>query len=699
MRLKPSTPPDPAHARGLRRWFQGPVTATILVAAVASAFSVFGGAAQAEAQVPVAVTGLAPNFGSTSGGTTVTIVGTHLAQTTAVRFGTKYVRFVVDSSTEITVSSPAKGAGTVDIRVDTKVGRSPRTQADEFTFVDQPPRTVQIDPEYPDYSCAGNQDLATWTPPSGVSGLTGFFVLIQQFYDSGPVVRTFTLGPDQSSVPFTVINGETTVLVFTITAAGVARRPFGGATQTGLGVPLAMSWNNTGANSVADGSATVSFIWGGPPQATETGGDVADDTVEVTASRGAGTEDVPASVDGVTANFAGLTDGTAYTISDTVSNVCGTSSSQFAPEFTPGVPPSISGTPGTGQVGDPYSYSLAVAGDPAPALSLTQGALPPGLSLAGDGTISGTPTTPGTYDATVTATNDVGIQDISSGQASESFPIEITEAPTITSSPAATFTVGEQSSFDVTATGYPAPEISETGSMPEGLVFDIQPGGTATISGTPAPGTGGVYPITITASNGIEPDAVQYFVLTVAPTITSAPSATTLAGAPFSFTVTTAGLPVASITKSGSLPTGLHFTDDRNGTATISGTPGARSGGVYPLTITATFGTGSSAQTAVQQLTLTVDQPLAITSPAWVKAYVGETFGFTVKTVGFPGATDITEVGALPDGLTFTYDGGSTATISGEAVPGTEAVYSLDIEATNDAGGSAGQTLTLVVKS
>jgi hypothetical protein len=158
MRLETHIRPDRAGARWLRRWFQGPVAATIVVASLASAFSVLGGAAQAEAQVPVAVTGLAPSFGSTSGGTTVTIVGTHLAQTTAVRFGITYVKFVVDSSTEITVISPAKGAGTVNIRVDTKIGLSGRTQADQFTFVDQPPKTVLIDPEYPDYSCAGNLD-------------------------------------------------------------------------------------------------------------------------------------------------------------------------------------------------------------------------------------------------------------------------------------------------------------------------------------------------------------------------------------------------------------------------------------------------------------------------------------------------------------------------------------------------------------
>ncbi len=39
--------------------------------------------------------------------------------------------------------------------------------------------------------------------------------------------------------------------------------------------------------------------------------------------------------------------------------------------------------------------------------------------------------------------------------------------------------------------------------------------GTATLAGTPAAGTGGSYPFTITASNGIGTDATQSFTLTV----------------------------------------------------------------------------------------------------------------------------------------------------------------------------------------
>jgi hypothetical protein len=39
--------------------------------------------------------------------------------------------------------------------------------------------------------------------------------------------------------------------------------------------------------------------------------------------------------------------------------------------------------------------------------------------------------------------------------------------------------------------------------------------GTGTLSGPPGPGTGGSYPITFTAANGVLPDAVQNFTLIV----------------------------------------------------------------------------------------------------------------------------------------------------------------------------------------
>ena len=104
--------------------------------------------------------------------------------------------------------------------------------------------------------------------------------------------------------------------------------------------------------------------------------------------------------------------------------------------------------------------------------------------------------------------------------------------------------------------------------------------GTATLAGTPAAGSKGSYPITITATNGVSPNATQSFTITVnaAPAArrSPAPAATTFAaGSAGTFTVTTTGIPTAALsaTSSPALPSGVTFKDNGNGTATLAGTP------------------------------------------------------------------------------------------------------------------------------
>jgi hypothetical protein len=86
--------------------------------------------------------------------------------------------------------------------------------------------------------------------------------------------------------------------------------------------------------------------------------------------------------------------------------------------------------------------------------------------------------------------------------------------------------------------------------------------------------------------------------------ITSLDSASATVGAQFSFKVITTGTPVPSITEKGKLPKGLKFTNNDNGTATISGTPKKK--GVYHFTIKAVFGKGTSIDEVTQAFTLTV---------------------------------------------------------------------------------------------
>ena len=68
-------------------------------------------------------------------------------------------------------------------------------------------------------------------------------------------------------------------------------------------------------------------------------------------------------------------------------------------------------------------------------------------------------------------------------------------------------------SFTVTTTGFPTPTVSESGALPGGVTFTNNGNGTATLSGTPT--AAGTYPLTLTAANGVLPNATQSFTLTV----------------------------------------------------------------------------------------------------------------------------------------------------------------------------------------
>jgi hypothetical protein len=72
-------------------------------------------------------------------------------------------------------------------------------------------------------------------------------------------------------------------------------------------------------------------------------------------------------------------------------------------------PPSItSGPPPAGTVGVAYNFTYVASGYPAPVFSQSGGSFPGGLTLSPTGSLTGTPTTPGTFTGTVTASNGVG---------------------------------------------------------------------------------------------------------------------------------------------------------------------------------------------------------------------------------------------------------------------------------------------------
>ncbi|MGI9188321.1 MAG: IPT/TIG domain-containing protein, partial [Gaiellales bacterium] len=98
-------------------------------------------AAFARAQPPVAAT-VAPASGTTAGGTTVVITGTHLDGATLVLFGGTGAVIKESTYERLTVVAPLHVAGKVDIRVTTANGTG--TFADAFTYVLPGVRSVVV---------------------------------------------------------------------------------------------------------------------------------------------------------------------------------------------------------------------------------------------------------------------------------------------------------------------------------------------------------------------------------------------------------------------------------------------------------------------------------------------------------------------------------------------------------------------------
>ena len=127
--------------------------------------------------------------------------------------------------------------------------------------------------------------------------------------------------------------------------------------------------------------------------------------------------------------------------------------------------------------------------------------------------------------------------------------------------------------------------------------------GTATLSGTPAAGTGGTYPIAVTAVNGVAPAASQTFDLTVdqAPTFTSAePPLTATAGQPYTYPFVASGTPTPTFALGTGAPSWLSVNPT---TGQLSGTvPTGTTSFSYSVVASNSVGTPATAGPFVVQV-------------------------------------------------------------------------------------------------
>ena len=221
--------------------------------------------------------------------------------------------------------------------------------------------------------------------------------------------------------------------------------------------------------------------------------------------------------------------------------------------------------------------------------------------------------------------------------------------------------------------------------------------GTATLAGTPAAGTGGLYALTITATNGVVPDATQSFTLTVNPGRRPSPAPPTRPSPwarPARSTSRPRLRPATAITETGGLPSGVTFVDNGDGTATLAGTPAAlHRRRAYPLTITAANGVEPD---ATPELHADGDQRRR-PSPAPPHDVHGG-HGRHVHGDHHAGPDrGADETGALPAGVTFVDNGNGTATLERHARGGHRAAYPLDDHRRQRRGPDATQSFTLTV--
>jgi hypothetical protein len=348
--------------------------------------------------------------------------------------------------------------------------------------------------------------------------------------------------------------------------------------------------------------------------------------------------------------------GGAYGLIFTASNGIGTSATQG---FTLDIdqPPAITSAVNTTFVGgSPGTFTVTASGNPTPSLS-ESGTLPGGITFdPSTGILSGTPATTdpgGVYTETLTASNGVG------SDATQSFFLVVDQPPAITSADNTTFVAGVPATFTVTATGSPAPTLSESGTLPGGITFDPT---TGLLSGTPATtDPGGVYTETLAASNGVGSDVTQSFFLVIEqpPAITSPDSVTFVEGVAGSFAVTATGSPVPTLAESGTLPGGLDFDA---GSSVLSGTPAPDTSGTYDLTFTARNGAGSPATQAfvlnvVSSVTPTTTRLTSSPDPA----VYGQPVTFTATVAPAAGS----------------FDNGGAVTFEIDGDPGTDVIETL----------------------
>jgi hypothetical protein len=344
-----------------------------------------------------------------------------------------------------------------------------------------------------------------------------------------------------------------------------------------------------------------------------------------------------------------------------------------------------------GSVGTLYAEGLTVSGGTSPyAWSLAGGSLPPGLTLYSFGTISGYPTSGGTYQFTLSVT------DAQNHVASRAFSIVIAGAAfSITPTGALPSGIVGQNYNPVTltATGGVAPLTWAAGpGLPPGLSISHQ---TGVISGTPT--TAGAFSFTVQATDAAQNVASANLSITIGVgplTITTVPPLFAgSVGQAYSQTFNASGgkppYTWSIATGGGALPAGLTLNST---TGTVTGTPTTAGTSTFTIQVT-----DSAAATAQQSFSLNINPPALtlIVVSAVPSGTVGVSYSQKLPLAASGGTPPYTwSLTSVPPLAGLVFDPVGVALNGTPTSPGT---FNLTVQVSDSAGLTASKTLALTI--
>ncbi|WP_427917053.1 putative Ig domain-containing protein [Xanthomonas campestris] len=338
--------------------------------------------------------------------------------------------------------------------------------------------------------------------------------------------------------------------------------------------------------------------------------------------------------------------------------------------------------------GTAYSQTLSASGGTAPyTYTLSAGSLPAGLTLASNGTLSGTATAEGSFTVTVRATdagNFTGDQAYSLTVAAPNLALPASNLPAGTAGQAYTAAISP-------ATGGTAPYsyALTAGALPSGVVLDAA---TGALSGTPT--VSGTFNFTLTVTDSTPSPAAQAsqsYTLSIAGA-TLVPGQPTLPpavrGTPYSQVLTATGgvAPYTYSLASGTLPAGLTLASN----GVLSGTPTAEGSTSFTIAVA---DAGNATATQAYTFTVSTAAPVAVADTAATMSDAAVTVPVTANDTGnitaIAIATAPTNGTAVVNGLELVYTPAA-------GFVGTDVV---SYTVTGSGGTSAAATVTIAVNA